>query len=97
MGITPQAGAEGMGKTYAWTFVGSLVTAAVLGKFVGTMGATSIGAGAAVGFWAWLGFVATVTLGSVLYEKRSFSLYALNNGYQLVALVVMGAVLGVWR
>ncbi len=42
-------------------------------------------------------FVATVTLGSVLYEKRSFSLYALNNGYQLVSLVVMGAVLAVWR
>lgn len=101
MGIAPQASTgamgKGMGKTYAWTFVGSLVTAAVLGKLVGAMGATSTGAGAAVGFWAWLGFVATVTLGSVLYEKRSFSLYALNNGYQLVSLVMMGEVLAAWR
>jgi len=102
MSITPQAMSErmasgGMGKTYAWSFVGALVTAAVLGKLVGTFGATSVSDGASVGFWAWLGFVATVTLGSVLYERRPVGLYTLNNGYQLVSLAVMGAVLAVWR
>ncbi len=98
MGINQQTmSREGMGKTYALQFVGSLVTAAVLAKLIGAMGATSVGAGVATGFWVWLGFVATVTLGSVLYERRSFNLYALNNGYQLVSLAVMGAVLAVWR
>lgn len=97
MGMTQQTmRREGMGKTYAWSFVGSLVTAGVLAKLVGVMGARTLGAGITAGFWVWLGFVATVTLASVLYEKRSVSLYALNNGYQLVSLAVMGAVLAVW-
>lgn len=98
MGITPQGTRpEGMGTTYAWSALGSLVTAFVLSKVVIAMGAVSIGAGIAVGFWVWLGFVATVTLGSVLYERRSTSLYTLNNGYQLVALAIMGAILAVWK
>ncbi len=97
MGMTQQTMSRaGMGKTYAWSFVGSLVTAGVLAKLVGVMGARTLGAGITAGFWVWLGFVATVTLASVLYEKRSVSLYALNNGYQLVSLAVMGAVLAVW-
>jgi hypothetical protein len=97
MGINPQTvRREGMGKTYAWQAVGSLVTAAVLGRLVATMGASTAGAGIVAGFWVWLGFVATVTLSSVLYERRSFNLYALNNAYQLVSLAVMGAVLAAW-
>ena len=86
-----------MGTTYAWTALGSLVTAFVLSKVVNAMGALTLGSGIAVGFWMWLGFVATVTLGSVLYERRSPNLYILNNGYQLVALAIMGAILAVWR
>ncbi len=98
MGINPQTmSREGMGKTMTWTVVGSLVTAAVLSKLVGMVGAGTVGAGVALGFWVWLGFVATVTLASVLYEKRSVNLYILNNGYQLVSLVVMGAILAGWR
>lgn len=97
MGIKPESiSREGMGKTYALQVVGSLVTAGVLAKLVGMMGARTLGAGITAGFWVWLGFVATVTLGSVLYEKRSWSLYAFNNAYQLVSLAVMGAVLAVW-
>ncbi len=97
MGITPQGmSREGMSKTYAVQFVGSLVTAGVLAKLVGMMGARTLGAGITAGFWVWLGFVATVTLASVLYERRSWNLYVLNNAYQLVSLAVMGAVLAVW-
>lgn len=73
------------------------MTTFVLSKFVAAMGATSIGAGISVGFWAWLGFVATVTLASVLYERRPMSLYILNNGYQLVSLAIMGAILAILR
>jgi hypothetical protein len=59
--------------------------------------AHSLGAGIALGAMVWLGFIATVTLASVLYEKRSVNLYILNNGYQLVSLVVMGAIVAAWR
>jgi len=97
MGMSQQSmGREGMGKTMVLTFIGSLVTAAVLSMLVGWMGAKTLGAGIAAGFWAWLGFVATVTLGGVLFAKMSWNLYILNNAYQLVSLAVMGAILAKW-
>ena len=97
MGMSQQSmGREGMGKTMVLTFIGSLVTAVVLSMLVGWMGAKTLGAGIAAGFWAWLGFVATVTLGGVLFAKMSWNLYILNNAYQLVSLAVMGAILARW-
>lgn len=97
MGINTQSmSREGMGRTYAIQAVGSLVTAYVLAKLVGMMGAKTLAAGVQAGFWVWLGFVATVTLGSVLYERRSWNLYVLNNGHQLVSLAIMGAILVRW-
>ena len=52
--------------------------------------------GAAVGFFNWLGFVVVATLGSVTFEKRPLQLYLINNGYLLLALLIMGAALAVW-
>src|SRR5437879_12659886 len=92
MGMSQQSmSREGMGKTMTLTFIGSLVTAAVLSMLVGWMGAKTLGAGIAAGFWAWLGFVATVTLGGVLVAKMSWNLYILNNAYPLVPLPDTGA------
>lgn len=97
MGMSQQSmSREGMGKTMILSFVGSLVTAAVLSMLVGWMGAKTLNAGIAAGFWAWLGFVATVTLSAVLYAKMSWNLYILNNAYYLVSLAVMGAILAKW-
>ncbi len=99
MGVTQQSmSGGGMGTTtLVWSFIGSLVTAGVLRKFTTMVAAHSLGAGIALGALVWLGFIATVTLASVLYEKRSVNLYILNNGYQLVSLVVMGAIVAAWR
>ncbi len=97
MGVKDQSMGAGMGKTLVWSFIGSLVTAGVLRKFATMVGATSVGAGISLGAMVWLGFIATVTLASVLYEKRSVNLYILNNAYQLVSLVVMGAIVAAWR
>lgn len=49
------------------------------------------------GFFSWLGFVAPVTLMGVMYEKRPWALWLLDNGFWLVSLSVMGVILGVWR
>ncbi|OLD60712.1 MAG: hypothetical protein AUI83_01850, partial [Armatimonadetes bacterium 13_1_40CM_3_65_7] len=58
MGMSQQSmSREGMGKTMVLTFIGSLVTAAVLSMLVGWMGAKTLSTGIAAGFWAWLGFV----------------------------------------
>jgi len=87
---------KGMGVSMFWGFVSVLVYAYILGAFMSYAGATSPGAGATIGFWAWLGFIGTTTLGSVLWEKKSFNLWILNNGHNLIVALVLGAVLGYW-
>lgn len=94
------AKAAGMQKTYALMFVGSLVMAYVLAHaviFASAYTETSgVSAGLMAGFWNWLGFVAPVTLGTVLWDGKPWKLWTLNNGYYLVSLLLMGIVLAVW-
>lgn len=46
-----------------------------------------------LGFWVWLGYVATTQAGSVLWEGKSWKLFAINAGNSLVALLAMASVL----
>ncbi len=46
-----------------------------------------------VGFWIWLGFVAPILLGTVLWETKPFKLYLINALYWLLALLTMSAIL----
>lgn len=87
---------KGMGKTYALSTLGALIMAYVLAHFVNYAQATTVVAGLQVGFWAWLGFVATTMLNNVLFGNKSWKAYQIEAGYQLVALLIMGAVLSVW-
>ena len=74
-------------------YVSSVVMAYVLAIFIQLNGATTPLMGAMAAFWPWLGFVATVTLGSVLWEGKSIQLWVLNAAHHLVGMAVMGAVL----
>ena len=82
-------------KCMIWAFVAALVMAYVLAFFVKLVGATTIVTGAEVGFWAWLGFVATTSMGIVLWEGKPKELYILNNAFYLISLVIMGAILAI--
>ncbi len=95
-GVTEAQMKEGMGKAVAVDVVGSFIMAFVLVHAVRYAGATTTPEGMAVGFFNWLGFVAVVTIGTVTYERKPFKLFLLNNGYFLISLVVMGAILAVW-
>lgn len=90
-GITPQK--KGMSQTYALSFVGAIVMAYVLSNFIGFSGATDYTSAGMIGFWAWLGFVGPVQMTDVLFGGKSWNLYFINTGYQLVSLIIMGMVL----
>jgi hypothetical protein len=77
--------------------VGDLVMAYILARFIVHYGDPSLVGGAIVGFMAWLGFVATLMAASMFYEKKPGELIAINAGYQLVGIVVMGAIIGWWQ
>lgn len=95
-----KAKAKGMNKAYTIMTLGSLLMAYVLSHslvFASTYTETAgVAAGFMVGFWTWLGFVAPVTVGTVLWDGKPWKLWFLNAGYYLVALVLMGIILAVW-
>jgi len=59
--------------------------------------ASGITTGFVAGGLTWLGFIAPVTVGSVLYEKKPWTLWFLNNGYWLASLLLMGVILAAWK
>jgi len=60
-------------------------------------GATTLWAGAIVGFLNWLGFIFTVFVGLWAYEQKPIKLVSITAGFNLVALILMGALIGVWH
>lgn len=82
-----------MSKTYAMSFVGALIMAYILAVVLDLVGVATIAQGLQIGFLIWLGFVATTTLSSVLFENKRTELYLLNNGYNLISTLVMAGIL----
>ena len=91
-----KAKSKWMTLNYFAMFVSSLVMSYVLAHFIKYTQSTTIMDGAVAGFWLWLGFIATVSLGMVLWEGKPFKLYVLKNAHQLISLIVMGAILATW-
>lgn len=83
-------------KAMAGMFVGALIASYVMAHFVAYVGATTLGDGVQLGFWIWLGFVATVMSASVLFEGKSWKWFSITAGYQLVNFVVVAAILAMW-
>ena len=93
------------GKIYGIAFILSLLMAANLGMFLADTPAECTGncaqktdivwgtiAGFLAGFWVFCG-VAIIGL----FEHKSARYIFINGGYMLLALVLMGAIIGVWR
>jgi len=78
------------------SFVGDFILAFVLDHIIVWANAGFHG-GAFVGFIVWLGFFAAPNLPQGIYENRPFKLFAINNAYWLVGLIIVGILLAVWR
>jgi|SRR5579863_9652201 uncharacterized protein DUF1761 len=87
----------GLPRAIAVDVVGSLVMAFVLVHAVVYAGAATIWQGAAVGFFNWLGFIAVVQISETMHEHRPLQFFWIATAYNLIALVLMGALLAVWR
>ena len=88
---------KSMAKTYLIGFVAQLILAYVLANFVIYADAKTFSEGIQVGFFIWLGFVATISLGMILWENKPIKLYLINTGYWLVSLIIQGMILSVWQ
>jgi hypothetical protein len=87
---------EGMavGPLYAMTAVAALVQAITMSWFIGQTGANSGAAGAVIGLYVGLGFIASAMFAEVLFAGRHPRLYAITAGYSVVAAIVQGAIIG---
>lgn len=88
---------KGASRAMAVNFIGQLLAAFVLAQFVGHLRLNTIGAAISMAFWIWLGFVATVLVGSILWENKPAKLFAINAAYNLVLLAVMASILALWQ
>lgn len=92
-------------KIYGWAFILSLIMAANLGMFLADTPAECTGncaqktditwgaiAGFLAGIWAFCGLAIVA-----LFEQRSARYIFINGCYLLLALTLMGAIIGVWR
>jgi hypothetical protein len=76
------------------SFVAELVMAFILAGFLLNLGANGVARGLAVGFLAWLGFVATRMVVNHRFGGVRPLLTVIDGGHWLSVLLVQGAILG---
>jgi len=97
LGITPDpAKKKGLLAGMIASFVGDFLLAFVMDHIILWANAGSVH-GALIGFIVWLGFFAAPNFPQGIYENRPFKLFAINNGYWLIGLIIVGILLAVWR
>lgn len=87
----------GAGKAYLSALVSNLIMAAVLAVLAGWSGVTTVGQTMRLAFLCWLGFVLTTGLTGLAFSNRRPATFFIDAGYQLIYMLVMGAIIGGWR
>jgi hypothetical protein len=98
-GVTPESMRQGLTRAIVVDLLLSLVMAFVL--YHAVMYATAMSptllSGATVGLLNWLGFVLATHLPLWAYENRPLRLILIGTGSNLVSLILMGALFGLWH
>jgi hypothetical protein len=87
----------GAARSYAISFVCFLVMAAAMALLVARVQPVGALGGAKLGALVGIGFAAMVSLTANLYSDKPLAAWAIDAGYQVAYLVVMGVVLSIWR
>ena len=83
------------GKIFGFTALFSLLMAANLAMFLNDA-KTDLAWGTTAGFLAGIWTFCAIAIHS-LFELKSWRLIFINGGYSVVALTLMGAIIGLWR
>lgn len=93
-----EKGKKNANKMYMLSTIGAVLMAYVLYHVIemsmAFYGYSKVQTGLTSAFWMWFGFVMPVQLTEVLFGGKSMKLFAINTGYQLASLVVMGIAIG---
>lgn len=78
-------------------FLVTVLVSYVLAFFMSMTYAFTVSTALELGFWLWLGFLAPTLANGLLWEGKSFKLFAFNAVYALVNIEIMAIVLGLWQ
>jgi hypothetical protein len=102
---------DGIGRTKEWMlatgvnpalqYATALVSAAVIASAISCVtqltGPQTALRGVRVAGMLWLGFVVTTFATEYVFEVRTYLLFAINTGFWLLGMILMGAIVGVWK
>ncbi len=77
--------------------VAAFVNSWVLALLALNLGGTTIPDGIMLGILTWLGFMATLTAAQIAFLKQPWGLWLVNNGHNLIAQIVMAAIVTAWH
>jgi hypothetical protein len=77
--------------------VSYLVLAGAVALLFGLFGVRSAFQGAWVGFLLWLGPTAAIAMTGHIASDKPFGAYLIDASFQLIYLIMMGAIIGGWR
>ncbi len=83
-------------KSYGGSFVMAIIMAFVLANVI-DMAGSGLMNGMMCGALLWLGFIVPYGFQSVAFEMKKTQIYVMSVAYNLVVLLLMGLVIGVWQ
>jgi hypothetical protein len=88
---------SGMGKLYFWQFIAALIVTYVLAILFHFLGTSTTKDALMAGVWLWAGFMVAGGAGQYLFPTKPFNLFALDNIYKLINILIIAAVLVAWK
>ncbi len=82
---------------YAVAILCSVIVATVLSICIQASGEQTARRGVIVAAVLWFGFIATSWAKEYIFEVRTLQIYAINVGYALFDLMIIGAIVGAWK
>jgi hypothetical protein len=82
---------------YAVAILCAVIVAAVLSICIQVSGEQTVIRGILCAATIWFGFIATNLATEYIFEVRTLQIYAINAGFSLINLVLMGAIVGAWK
>jgi len=82
---------------YGTAFVSAAVIATAISCITQLTGPQTALRGVKVAALSWLGLVLTTLSTEYVFEVRPLSLYAINEGFWLLGMMLMGAIVGGWK
>lgn len=88
---------KGAAKAYAVTLVCDFLIALAIGVLIGYLDLHRCVQGLKLGLLIWGGFAFPLGLIASMFSGKRITVFVIDSAYQLVYLVIMGAIITVWR